>query len=118
MAFGGVPIGVPIPPRLAATGIDSARPTLPVSSSGRAFSTGARKASIIAAVAVLLMNIEKIEMMIRKPSRTNFGFLPKRPSRPFAMTASMPYLEAMMASTKPPMKSITTGSAKEAMIDL
>ena len=79
-------------------------------------STGARKASIIAAVAVLLMNIEKMAITMRKPSRTIFGFLPNRPSRTLAIAASIPYLEAMMASTKPPRKSITTGSAKEAMM--
>ena len=98
--------------------MESASPTLPVSSSGRLLSTGARKASIIAAVAVLLMNMENTLMTMRNPRRTTLGFFPKSPRRNFAITASIPYLEATMASTKPPMKSITTGSAKEAIMDL
>ena len=116
MVLGGVPIGVPIPPMFAATGIASESPILPLSSDGRVPRTGARKASIIAAVAVLDMNIEKMEITIRKPSRTMRGLVPKMDSRARPMVTSSPYFSAMMASTKPPMNSITTGSAKEAMI--
>ena len=115
VAFGGVPIGVPMPPRLAATGMDSARPIRPLSSLGRAASTGARKASIIAAVAVLDINIEKMAITSRKPSRTILGLVPKGLSRKRARVTSRPYFSAIMASTKPPRNSITTGSAKEAI---
>ena len=118
MALGGVPIGVPIPPRLAAIGIESASATLPVSLSGRALSTGARNASIMAAVAVLLMNIENRLITIRKPRSTNLEFLPNIPRSTFAIAASIPYLDATIASTKPPRKSMTTGSANEAIIVL
>ena len=111
VALGGVPIGVPMPPRLAATGMDRARPILPLSSTGSFESTGARRVSIIAAVAVLLMNIENTEIMIRKPRSTNCGLVPKSFSSARAMVTSRLYFSAIMASTKPPRKSMTTGSA-------
>ena len=77
IAFGGVPIGVPIPPTFAAIGIARARAVLPFPSAGRALSTGPRNVSIIAAVAVFERNIEKTPVTIRKPRRTNLGFFPK-----------------------------------------
>ena len=77
MALGGVPIGVPIPPRLAAIGIARASEILPPPSLGKVARTGVRKVSIIAAVAVLLMNIEKIPITRRTPRRTILGFVPK-----------------------------------------
>ena len=92
--------------------MESASPILPLSPSGRAESTGVSRASIIAAVAVLLMNMEKMEITRRKPRSTILGFFPKGASRILASVTSSPYLDAMMASTKPPRKSITTGSAK------
>ena len=113
VALGGVPIGVPMPPRFAATGILRARPIFPLSSAGSFESTGVRRASIIAAVAVLLMNMEKMEIMMRKPSRTISGFVPKSFRRARASVTSRPYFSAMIASTKPPRNSITTGSAIE-----
>lgn len=58
IALGGVPIGVAIPPTLAATGIAIAKPIFPFPSAGSAFSTGVKKVNIMAAVAVLLRNIE------------------------------------------------------------
>ncbi len=85
---------------------------------GRTASTGARKASIIAAVAVLLMNIEKMEITVRNPSNTIFGLVPKGLSRKRAKVRSKPNFSAMMASTNPPRKSITTGSAKADMMFL
>ena len=90
VAFGGVPIGVPIPPRFAATGMERARPTLPLSSAGSLESTGVRRASIIAAVAVLDMNIEKTAIISRKPSRTISGLVPKSFSRARARVTSRP----------------------------
>ena len=83
-------MGVPIPPRLAATGILSARPTLPLSSAGSLESTGVRRASIIAAVAVLDINIEKTAIITRKPSRTISGLVPKSFSRARAIVTSRP----------------------------
>ena len=53
-----MPIGVPIPPRLAAMGIDMAKAIFPFPSAGKDFMTGVKKVSIMAAVAVLLMNME------------------------------------------------------------
>ena len=70
----------------------------------------------MAAVAVLLMNMEKTEIMMRKPSSTISGLVPKSFSRARARVTSRPYRSAMMASTKPPRKSITTGSAMELMM--
>ena len=109
-------MGVPIPPRLAATGILSARPILPLSSAGSLESTGVSRASIMAAVAVLLMNMENTEIMMRKPSSTISGLVPNSFRRARARVTSSPYFSAMIASTKPPRNSITTGSAMEAMI--
>ena len=70
----------------------------------------------MAAVAVLDMNIEKMAIIARKPRRTISGLVPKTLSSARAMVTSRPYFSAMMASTKPPRKSITTGSAIEDMI--
>ena len=70
IALGGVPIGVPIPPILAATGIAMAKPIFPFPSAGRDFKTGVRNVSIMAAVAVLLRNMEKTAVTIIKPNRT------------------------------------------------
>ena len=90
VALGGVPIGVPIPPRLAATGMDRARPTLPLSSAGSLDSTGVSRASIMAAVAVLDMNMENTEIMSRKPSSTISGLVPKSFSSALARVTSRP----------------------------
>ena len=118
IALGGVPIGVPIPPTLAATGIDNARPILPLPSAGSAFNTGARNASIIAAVAVLLKNIENTAVTVMKPSSTYFDCVPNGFNITFASITSRPVLVAAIAIMKPPMKSIMIGSAKQAINDL
>ena len=118
MAFGGVPIGVPIPPMFAAIGIARASEILPPPSFGSVARTGVRKVSIIAAVAVLLMNIEKIPMTSRTPRRTVLGFVPKGLSITFASCTSRPTFVAANARTKPPRKSMMTGSANAAMISL
>ena len=70
------------------------------------------KVSIIAAVAVLLINIEKIPVTSKNPKRTNSDLLPKGNNNILASCTSMPILEAMMAMTKPPRKSMIVGSAK------
>ena len=118
MAFGGVPIGVPRPPMLAAIGIAIARLTRPPPSAGSVRSTGARKASIIAAVAVLLMNIDITLISVRKPRSTHFGFVPKGLSITRASTTSRPTLLAQIANTKPPKNSMMIGSAKAAISSL
>ncbi len=70
IALGGVPIGVPIPPIFAPIGIAKAKAIRPLSSLSKIASTGAKIASIIAAVAVLLINIEKMAVTSIKPKRT------------------------------------------------
>ena len=70
MAFGGVPIGVPRPPTLAPIGIAIAKAILPLPSAGSAFKTGVKKVSIIAAVAVLLKNMENTPVTNTKPNNT------------------------------------------------
>ena len=57
IALGGVPIGVPIPPKFAAMGMDIVSAMRPLPFAGSAAKTGVRNVSIIAAVAVLLTNI-------------------------------------------------------------
>ena len=115
MALGGVPIGVPIPPMLAATGMDSVSATRPLPSGGSALKTGARKVSIMAAVAVLLTNIEKTPVMRINPSSTFSLLLPNGLRRVRARSTSSPDLVAAMASTKPPRKRMMMGSAKVAI---
>ena len=118
MAFGGVPIGVPSPPMLAAIGIAIARLTRPPPSAGSVRNTGAKKANIIAAVAVLLMNIDITLMSVRKPRSTHFGLVPNGLSITRAKTTSSPTLLAAIAKTKPPKNNMMIGSAKDAMISL
>ena len=74
--------------------------------------------SIMAAVAVLLINIENTAITTRKPRSTILGLVPKGLRRNLAMVTSRPYFSAMIARTKPPRKSMTTGSANEAIRDL
>ena len=111
-------MGVPIPPRLAATGIDIASAMRPLPSGGNWRNTGVRNVSIMAAVAVLDTNIEKRPVMSRKPSRTISLFVPNGFSSTLASWASRPVFVAAMASTKPPMNSMMTGSANVAMTPL
>ena len=116
MRLGGVPIGVPIPPRFAATGIDRVKAIRPFPVAGKAAKTGVRKVSIKAAVAVFEMNIEKRPVIRRNPKRTFSLFLPKGVIRLRARSVSSPDLEAAIAKIKPAKKSIMIGSAKDAMI--
>ena len=116
MAFGGVPIGVPIPPILAATGMLIVSAIRPLPFAGRAAKTGVRNVSIIAAVAVLLTNIENNPVISRKPSSTFSLLLPNGRIRFLASSTSRPDLVAAIARMKPPRKSMITGSAKAAMI--
>ena len=115
MVFGGVPIGVPIPPRLAAMGIDMASDMRPLPSGGNWWNTGVRNVSIMAAVAVLETNMEKSPVISRKPSSTISLFVPKGFRSTLASWASRPVFVAAMANTKPPMNSMITGSANVAI---
>ena len=116
--FGGVPIGVPIPPRLAATGIDIARAIRPLPSGGNWRNTGVRNVSIIAAVAVFDTNIENRPVTSRKPKSTISLLVPKGLSNTLANWASRPVFVAAIASTNPPINNIITGSAKQAITPL
>ena len=118
MPLGGVPIGVAMPPILLPIGMARARAMRPRSFSGNARNTGARNVSIIAAVAVLLTNMEKMAVTSIKPKSTIFGLVPKGLSMTRARVTSTPLLDATRARMKPPMKSITVGSAKAAMMSL
>ena len=118
IALGGVPIGVAIPPRLAPTGMARARARRPLPFAGRDLMTGVRNVSIMAAVAVLDRNIENTPVTRMNPSRTFSDFVPKGLSNALANLISNPALVAANASMKPPMKSMMTGSAKQAMIFL
>ena len=88
----------------------------PLPLAGSALNTGVRKVSIIAAVAVLEINMEKIPVMSMNPSSTFSDFLPKGAIRVFAISTSRPLLVAAIAMTKPPRKRMMVGSAKQAMI--
>ena len=115
MVLGGVPMGVPIPPRLAANGMLSAMAMRPLPSGGNCRNTGVRNVSIMAAVAVLDTNMENRPVMRINPSSTLSLLLPKGFSSTFASCASSPVLVAAMARINPPMNSMMTGSAKVAM---
>ena len=118
IALGGVPIGVAIPPKLAAIGILIVSATRPLPLVGSAAKTGVRKVSIIAAVAVLLTNIEKTPVISKKPNSTFSLLRPNGRIRFFASKTSNPDLVAAIAKKKPPKKSIITGLAKVAIISL
>ena len=117
MALGGVPMGVPIPPMLAATGIDSVSAIRPLPSGGNERNTGVRKVSIMAAVAVLLTNIENTPVMRMKPSSTFSLFVPKGFISVRASSTSRPDLVAAIAKIKPPKNKMMIGSAKVAIIE-
>ena len=116
--LGGVPIGVARPPMLAPMGIASASAAVPFSFCGNWRNTGARKVSIMAAVAVLLTNIENRAVTSMKPNSTTYGFEPKGLSKARAMLTSTPLFDATSASMNPPMNSITVGLANVYMMVL
>ncbi len=110
MALGGVPTIVPMPPMLApkATAMSSALPK--GSPASIAATTGATTASIIAAVAVFDMNMEKAKLNPSTPSRRPPGVGPDQARTRTASTRSSPVLAAAAASTKPPKNSQMIGS--------
>ena len=89
--------------------------TRPFPPGGKALNTGVRKVSIMAAVAVLEMNIEKMPVMSMKPSSTCSERLPNGAISTFAILASSPLFVAAIASTNPPRKRMMVGSAKHAI---
>ena len=111
-------MGVPIPPTLAATGIESANAIRPLPEVGRVANTGERMVSIIAAVAVFDINIEQMAVTTIKPKSTIGDFVPKGLRIALAIPASNLYLLAIIANTNPPIKSIMIGSANVAIISL
>ena len=116
MALGGVPIGVAMPPMLAPIGIANAMPIRPLPSSGNCFNTGAMNVSIMAAVAVLLINIEKRPVIKRNPNSTNSDFFPNGLKNNLASCTSIPNFDAAEAKMNPPKNNIIIGSEKQAMI--
>ena len=105
-----------MPPKLAPMGMAMVKATLPLPLAGNALKTGVRNVSIMAAVAVLLINMEKRPVMSRKPNNTFSDFLPKGAISLRAISTSSPDLVAAMAITKPPRNRMMVGSAKQAMI--
>lgn len=67
----------------------------------------------MAAVAVLLMNIENRAVTRIKPSSTFSDLVPNGASITLASFTSRPLLVAAMAIMKPPIKSMIVGSAKQ-----
>ena len=114
--FGGVPIGVIIPPRFAPTGMASAKAMRPLPSAGNERSTGPRKASIMAAVAVLLTKAENNAVTRMKPRSTVSDFVPKGLSSTLAKTTSSFVFVIPIANTKPPINSMIVGLAKQCMM--
>lgn len=115
-ALGGVPIGVPIPPRFAPIGMAIVSAIRPLPLAGKALNTGVRNVNIMAAVAVFDMNMENIPVMSMKPSNTFSLFLPKGLIMFFAIHTSRPDFVEAIARMKPPRKSMIVGSAKQAMM--
>ena len=99
-------------------GIDIASEMRPLPSGGNWRNTGVRNVSIIAAVAVFDTNIENSPVISRNPSNTISLRVPKGFSNTFANCESSPVFVAAMASTKPPMNSMMTGSANVAITPL
>lgn len=116
--LGGVPIGVPIPPKLAANGIDIVSAIRPFPSAGSDANTGVRNVNISAAVAVLDINIENIPVMKRKPNSTFSLFLPKGRIIFFANNVSSPDLDAAIARMNPAKNNMIIGSANDAIMSL
>ena len=115
-ALGGVPMGVPIPPRLAPMGMAIVKAIRPLPLAGRALNTGVRNVSIMAAVAVFDMNMENNPVISMKPNNTFSLFFPKGFIIVLAIHTSRPDFVAAIARMNPPRKRIMVGSAKQAMI--
>ena len=116
IALGGVPMGVPIPPMLAATGIPRVKAIRPLPSGGRALKTGVKNVRVIIAVAVFDRNIEKTPVIKMNPNSTFSDLFPNGFNKVLASNTSRPALLAAIARMKPPKKRIIIGSANVAII--
>jgi len=76
IALGGVPIGVPNPPRLQAKGMDRASPLENRFVSGILLMIGRTMANIMAVVAVLLIHMDRRAETTMIPNRSRAGFVP------------------------------------------
>ena len=72
--------------------------------------------SIMAAVAVLLINIEKRPVIKRNPNSTNSDLFPNGLKNNLASCTSIPNFDAAEAKMNPPKNNIIIGSEKQAMI--
>ena len=110
MALGGVPTGVPMPPTLAATGMDRAIPVraLPF---GRAVMTGIMTANMVAVVAVLDMNMLIRAVMSMTPMTVRRGLPMKGLSSTADSARSTLYFAAPSATMNPPRNRMMTGLA-------
>ena len=111
-AFGGVPMGVAIPPILAAKGMLNAMPIRKGSEASVLAMIGNITVIIMAVVAVLLINAESRAVTTISPRMINFGLEPKGLSKMRVRFLSRSYLTAASASTKPPKNSIMIGLAR------
>ena len=118
IALGGVPIGVPIPPILAANGIHKAKAVRLGSFGLSSTITGAKIESIMAVVAVLDINIENIAVISIKPNIIFLGLSPKGFKNTLARFTSKRYLVAAIAKKKPPKNNIIIGLANVAMMSV
>ena len=110
MALGGEATGVPRPPTLDASGIDSANPARAFSW-GNAYRTGSSTANIVAAVAVFAMNWPSTAVSSMSASSAVRALSLNGVSTRLARLRSRRYLAAPSAMRKPPRKRMTTGSA-------
>lgn len=103
--FGGVPIRVPIPPRLAAKAMARPRPALNLLSfDGSEAMIGATSANIIAVVAVLDMNIENNAVAIIIMIMNGFGLPLDLETKNLEIVLSKPYFSIATAIMNPPKK--------------
>ena len=109
IALGGVPIGVAMPPVLAAIGIHKTSALMPMSPLGAEATIGPSSASIITVVAVLDMNMENTAVISINPSMMNLGWWPKGRSKTRARLLSSSYFDAAMAKANPPINRMIIG---------
>ncbi len=113
IALGGLPTRVPMPPMLAekATPSSTYIQVRRCSSSGSGASRPSASGSIIAAVAVLLIHIDRKAVSQNSQRTARPKLAPARRSTCPAIQRSRPWRCRPAASAKPPRKRKTTGSA-------
>ena len=110
IAFGGVPTGVPMPPTLAASGIDSATPARALPA-GSVLRIGMTTANIVAVVAVFDMNMLSTAVISMSPSTVRRALSGKGRNMIAARLRSSPNFSAPCAIMNPPRKRMMTGWA-------